>query len=702
MTNHPVTWQSPQPLWSRFASASNAATAPEQARPAILRFSSDGFMDQMLGTLARDPSHIASLIAEPETWRKPSGEPDDMIARTPLPSLAQSAARSAAKRKAKPRVAPLQATEEKPLKLYQPAHQRHYLVSASLVCAQHGLPERAVVAGGTEQVNFVLRRVMPDPNTPNDSTPHEFAFLKDADGPRWQRIAASTDAGRAVPGEDPLPAFALAFQDDLGFARKLWSGSVPVGRREEYMAAPVDRTALPDFATAQRQSLTPQSSVPATNSKLARTTQFQMEVAEPWKNMIRSAFKVGEAVNEDSEADGGPESSGAKTRRVYDFNLQQQNISWLILLDLADYIDIYLHDLWLVIQNNGAGAASLPSLRQRLHTYLSTASMPASLSGALGAANAYRSPLLTLSAALKAIRQPGVRQALEAAELNYDNSNLANTAWPPFHFLTAGLTTPTGVSPHTSPAGPYTTLNSLDVASADLPPADPLPGPPQSSLTRAQQVLEDARIAAASVDRLTSLVARALDDAGDEKAPPLPYALKLKNALAKSSTDPGWYVLRFVYARLDCGPLHLPVVSAPTEPFQLANFFDSDAPARPIRITLPMDTSPAGLRKFNKNTAFVISDMLCGQIQRAKGLGLIDLVRSVLPWPLHKDLDVPSGSCQSGGINIGMICSLSIPIVTICALILLIIIVSLLDFIFRWLPYFIICFPVPGLKGKKP
>ena len=48
-----------------------------------------------------------------------------------------------------------------------------------------------------------------------------------------------------------------------------------------------------------------------------------------------------------------------------------------------------------------------------------------------------------------------------------------------------------------------------------------------------------------------------------------------------------------------------------------------------------------------------------------------------------------------------MICSLSIPIITICALILLIIIVSLFDLIFRWLPYFVFCFPVPGLKGKK-
>jgi hypothetical protein len=172
---------------------------------------------------------------------------------------------------------------------------------------------------------------------------------------------------------------------------------------------------------------------------------------------------------------------------------------------------------------------------------------------------------------------------------------------------------------------------------------------------------------------------------------------------ADEFADGGSFVIRYVYVRRDCGPLHPPVLSAPSEPFQLASFYDADAPARPIRISLPLDVSPAGLRKFNRNTAFVMSDMLCGQVQRAKGLGFVDLVLSVLPWPFHKPLDVGAGGpCQnSGGLNIGMICSLSIPIITICALILLMIIVSLLDIIFRWMPYFVMCFPIPGLKGKK-
>jgi len=146
-------------------------------------------------------------------------------------------------------------------------------------------------------------------------------------------------------------------------------------------------------------------------------------------------------------------------------------------------------------------------------------------------------------------------------------------------------------------------------------------------------------------------------------------------------------------------------LSQPTRAFQLAGFFDPDAPARPIRIALPVDTSPAGLRKFDKNTAFMISDVLCGQINRVKSLGLGDLIRSVLPWPLHKDLSVDDkGACtdkNNPSIQVGMICSLSIPIITICALLLLMIIVNLLDIIFRWIPYFLICFPLPGLKAKK-
>ncbi len=99
----------------------------------------------------------------------------------------------------------------------------------------------------------------------------------------------------------------------------------------------------------------------------------------------------------------------------------------------------------------------------------------------------------------------------------------------------------------------------------------------------------------------------------------------------------------------------------------------------------------------------MISDMLCGKIKRIRKLTLGDLVLSVLPWPFHKDLPSvgPTGSCSGKDGTFGMFCSLSIPIVTLCALILLFIIVSLFDIFFRWLPYLFTCLPIPGLKGKK-
>jgi hypothetical protein len=172
----------------------------------------------------------------------------------------------------------------------------------------------------------------------------------------------------------------------------------------------------------------------------------------------------------------------------------------------------------------------------------------------------------------------------------------------------------------------------------------------------------------------------------------------------RADTREAWYSIRCVYERPECGELHPALVSAPTAAFQLAGYFDPDAPARPIRIGLPLDTTPAGLRKFDKKTVFVLSDILCGQIDRMKGLTFGDLVLQVLPWPLHKDLSPPEkGPCTTpGGLSLGVMCSLSIPIITLCALILLLIMVNLLDFIFRWLPWFVVCFPLPGLKGKKP
>jgi hypothetical protein len=141
------------------------------------------------------------------------------------------------------------------------------------------------------------------------------------------------------------------------------------------------------------------------------------------------------------------------------------------------------------------------------------------------------------------------------------------------------------------------------------------------------------------------------------------------------------FVLRCVYQRPQCGPLCPPLVSAPSETFQLAQFFDFDAPQRPIRIALPVDTSIKDLRKFRKNVSFVISEQLKNQMNQ------IGALKDVMDGKVEQ--------ADSQTIGFGLICSFSIPIITICALIVLLIFIYLLNIVFWWLPFFRICFPFP-------
>jgi len=77
------------------------------------------------------------------------------------------------------------------------------------------------------------------------------------------------------------------------------------------------------------------------------------------------------------------------------------------------------------------------------------------------------------------------------------------------------------------------------------------------------------------------------------------------------------------------------LLSEPTTVFQLASFFDPDAPARPIRIGLPIDTTPSGSRSSTRTPRRDVGRPL--RADRGLGkLSLGDLVLSVLPWPFHK------------------------------------------------------------------
>ena len=170
----------------------------------------------------------------------------------------------------------------------------------------------------------------------------------------------------------------------------------------------------------------------------------------------------------------------------------------------------------------------------------------------------------------------------------------------------------------------------------------------------------------------------AVDEAGPAVAP----ITRMPAMKPQAPKGDNWYILRFAYERRQCGPKSKPVMSEPSRPFQIASYFDPDAPGRAIQVALPIDTSPAALRKYDKNVAFMISDQLAKQMNRVRGL------KQLMDGNVGPE------------VGIGMVCSFSIPIITICALLVLMIFLMLLNIIFFWLPFFKICFPVPELKAK--
>ena len=736
-----VQWTTPAPLWPRAAAGpATRARRTELLRPSLLRFASDSFMEDLLALLEQNPAALGGLVARPETWRDLVAAPAPP-ASVPKFALPFSRARLAGERREQsalaPAAAPLAAgggavnvvaqgagAALKPLKLYQPAHLRYYLLTSCLVCARAGLPDRALDTTRDERATFVVRRLFPatitdgvtgatrpfldaqkgevdrsSPRLPEfDETWEEYAFVSTPAGEAgWQKVigAGNPAADVLVAGEEQLPLFPMSYTEDSGRRRRVFAGLAPVGKREDYMGAAY----LPQSSGAGQPAPAAGGAGAGATPDAApfdpRLMRLWLEVTEPWKRLYERAVEVGRmhaptaaafppTEDEDMPPDG--ETSATKAARE-----QFQTGSWYALLDFSKFLEENLTSVWEAILAP-ALAADLEGAGRALYDALGATTLNATLRTQLiQPANFVTAgitdlpPVYTaanvmnnLRAALAAIREfdsdPTAEDRLESVAISYDrhrpdpgDATKPDPAWPTFLFPLA-----------------------------DHKIEGPLPPP-------AAGVADDpdpVKKATQRIDHLSDLVKAALPP----PPPPPPVRAPVPLAARKvMDTREGYFVMRCVYERPLCGPLDQPVVSAPTREFQLAAFFDPDAPARPIRIGLPIDTSPAGLRKFDKNTAFMMSDMLCGQVQRMKGLTLGDLIRSVLPWPLHKDLSVPDGGpcAEGGGLQVGMICSLSIPIITLCALLLLMIIVSLLDFIFRWIPYFLICFPLPGFGAKK-
>lgn len=733
--NSKVRWLGPLPIWARPGPVGlRLSDNARAAQPAILRFDHDEFMQEFITTLTTEPQRLGEWVAQPETWRAPMASPKaTAVASQPASKVAflydKTRTQTAAKKPLLPTAINLQPLkkqfmkkgpalpafddEQLPLKLYQSGQKRHYLVTASLISEEPGLPDCEPELRRQEKASFVIRRLLPpetNANEANEGAPldqwDEYAFVPGPRGNSWRRIGShNASATRTlITGEERLPMFPITFKNSCGGNRRLLSGSIPVSRREQWVGAGLGEDASSTIATTS-------------GGRSLAGFLFQTDVAAPWKLLLEQAeFKKSAAdkifTNFSSNATALANDRKKLMRTSRD---EIQTGSWYVLLDFAHFLQSHLPDIWQVLTGTKA-AATLDDGEQKFLAVLQNTLLSWQLAFRLITGKPETDPRTQAENGLSAVLQYNALAAVSTPPwwLSLDAAQLAGAAstpsasahykytqikWSLADALVAAATADAGLE------AVDTTLIRFSEGGAPLaidsnwpdflfPLADPDLDPPTLAVAATELTgLSGLDRKQTAVDVLAEMV-EALLPAGQS-------ADELIDTVPVGDPRDVWFVVRCVYERPNCGPLFTTLVSAPTQRFQMAPFFDPDAPARPVRIPMPLDISPAGLRKYQKNTGFVISDMLCGKIKGIRKMTFADLVLSVLPWPFHKDLPEPgSGTCKEGGNGFGMICSLSIPIVTLCALILMMIIVALFDLFFRWIPYLFVCLPIPGLKGK--
>jgi hypothetical protein len=139
------------------------------------------------------------------------------------------------------------------------------------------------------------------------------------------------------------------------------------------------------------------------------------------------------------------------------------------------------------------------------------------------------------------------------------------------------------------------------------------------------------------------------------------------------------YVIRaFIRVKQPCDCPPKIVWSPYSEEFAIAPWYES-GPGGPVPIILP-DLTPDFFKNARPNVAFSVPAKLA----------------NVLNQDPKKFFDGSAG--QGSGFTLDWICGFNIPIITICAFIVLNIMLGLLNIIFFWLPFVKICIPFPRKK----
>jgi hypothetical protein len=126
-----------------------------------------------------------------------------------------------------------------------------------------------------------------------------------------------------------------------------------------------------------------------------------------------------------------------------------------------------------------------------------------------------------------------------------------------------------------------------------------------------------------------------------------------------------------------------------SQPFTIAPWFDSNG-MPPVKVQLPDPFNKDFLKnlKNKPNVAFAMPE---GLFNLAKDTSLKDLMEGNA-----------GGGGGGGGPALDWICGFNIPIITLCAFIVLNIFLSLLNIVFQWMPLVKICIPLPRPIPRQP
>lgn len=507
------------------------------------------------------------------------------------------------------------------LKLYQPFHDRYYLVTGSLVCRTAGVPDKTVVRKRGETVSFVLRRV----EIQNDAIVKEEAWSEKTG---W----SEPDPEALGKNEEQHPLQPISICDGRidrttgqPCTRTLFYGLIPAGNRGKY--ANRVQVALPgidddeELTDSQRlQKYYAEIEDQSSNAVDYRLEDFDTRVLASWNQLLETPTSASEALKA----------------------AQRREATRTIFIDLGDFLARALPDIWQALKDGDSLSGDQGALLDLLRDVGFPTSDPGtSLADVLDSISGF-------------IDNNGAREYENPPSLTISPNYLFNLR-------------------RSDPGGGF--IGSFD--------PDVFPNGPSTPISEGGEGALSAAVRDALAEVSEPMQYAVDDDAAEEEAKNIVEMIRRfvvptrVNAEGQRVAE-ARYIIRLVYSY---DPECPPILSAPSPDFALAKPFDPDAPARTVRMEMP-SIRPADLRKYAKGVGIQMSN------------DLRKVINDVHPGMLKGDAPHDTAS-----LSLDMICTFSIPIITLVAFIVMFIFLILFNIIFWWLAFIRICLPIPRMES---